>query len=148
VARDAERPLSAEGATLVRAAGEALRAGGVVPDILLASPLRRAQQTAELLSRALRWSGPIETCDALKPEASEEQFVELLRRRPADSCVVAVGHQPLLGSLTAMLLGRSGDVVGVKPSTIIWLDFAQWPRVEQGILRGLWGPELWEKLKL
>ena len=64
---DAERPLSDKGETQSKTLAKALHRCGIKFDHLFASPLVRAQQTADLMVKAWSHSGlSVETCDQLE----------------------------------------------------------------------------------
>src|SRR4026207_1064945 len=66
---DEDRPPSAQGGKQAAAVGRRLHRGGIVLDHLIASPLVRAQQTAQILRRHLQPKPEIATADALTPGA-------------------------------------------------------------------------------
>jgi len=127
VSKDSLRPLSAQGREDARLmAAELLRRGGA-PGMILHSPLLRAVQTAG------------ETASVLKPAKGAEQFQPLDNTRPADEVarelsaraasvdeVLAVGHQPQIGELAALLVGADFEM---SPATIIALELSPEPRV-------------------
>ncbi|GAB4136778.1 MAG: hypothetical protein Fur0037_01570 [Planctomycetota bacterium] len=101
--RDSDRALSPEGRdALRRAAPVYARLIGQDPRIL-ASPLRRAQETAALIAE--RTSGEVETGRDLLPEAPVSRAIDLLARLKAggEATVLLVGHQPHLGQLLGAL---------------------------------------------
>jgi phosphohistidine phosphatase len=103
---DSERPLTKDGIAKFEQAAAGLRkiAGSV--DLVLASPYRRAWQTAEILEHAAGWPAPME-CVELQPENSPATVIERCNRERAD-VIVLVGHEPLLGELAATLIDGEG----------------------------------------
>ena len=66
-------------------------------DVLAASPLTRAQQTARIVAK--EYDGlDVGTTSSLEPDSELEAFAEWLRARRAD-VVAVVGHEPHLGML-------------------------------------------------
>ena len=61
--------------------GRALAALEVTVDAIISSPLRRATQTASVVANEMGYKDQIVTDVALRPEATCQQFQELLRRR-------------------------------------------------------------------
>lgn len=104
-ASDAERELVAAGRSelqrVVRASANELSAVSK----LWVSPLRRAQQTADVVTDLL---GPIprETSDLLLPESSVSHALEMLEGLEASSYLL-VSHQPLVGELVNALCGKA-----------------------------------------
>lgn len=103
---DPNRYLSAEGRQTARGVGRTLRTEEIEFDAIIASPLVRAVQTAELIADAVDFLGVIETTSALVPGAQPPPAAELLAGK--GGAVAAVGHEPLLSILGAFLLAREG----------------------------------------
>jgi phosphohistidine phosphatase len=100
---DELRPLSDEGREQARELGERLRDDGVAPDVVLTSPLLRAQQTGEAL--AVATGSTSESDERLAPGATAEGVREAVSGR--GELVVVVGHQPDCGRIAATLGGGS-----------------------------------------
>lgn len=108
---DALRPLTEDGIRKMRRAVRGLRQ--LVPsiDLLAASPLTRAAQTAEIVRAEYDMPG-IQTTSSLEPDATVEEVVEWLGTLDAGT-VAVVGHEPQLGRLVTFLIG-GGDRTGVE----------------------------------
>lgn len=103
---DTLRPLTGRGRRRFAAAADGfVRLEGGGPDRILTSPLVRARQTAELLSRAAA-GAPIDMADALAPGQPVGAILAKARRLPGYR-IALVGHEPDLGHLAASLLGAS-----------------------------------------
>jgi phosphohistidine phosphatase len=142
VTADEERPLSERGVLQAEQLAMGLARLGVALDKILTSPLRRALQTAEVLSRKLERPG-LETnvCSQLAPGQSTKKLTKLLLRTDADNLIL-VGHEPDLSRHTAWLIGSkqtrleyskgamahvSCDAIPHKGSgTLLWLITPQW----------------------
>lgn len=108
--RDEDRALTAEGRKKMKRAARGLASLGVTPAHLLASPLVRAQQTAEIVVEALPQL-KIETCDLLAPGVDERALTRLINGAHAGRDVMLVGHEPDLGELLSFwLTGSRGGV--------------------------------------
>ncbi|OZY85078.1 phosphohistidine phosphatase SixA [Cellvibrio mixtus] len=72
-----------------------------------ASPLVRAQQTAQLARQYLPGI-PLQTTALLVPESEPEQLIDWLYQREAEGVesILLVSHQPLVGRLLALLCGK------------------------------------------
>lgn len=101
---DRDRWLTPRGREGARVLGRLLREQGVVPDAIVASPLPRAVQTAELLAAALDHFDPIATLRCLEPSAQPRVAAAEVHARGLS--VVVVGHEPSISALGAHLLGR------------------------------------------
>lgn len=134
---DAARALSARGRAQALAAAEGLRSLGIALDRILASPLRRAQETAALLAPALGHP-PIETAPVLDGGAPPEALLAALGACGDEERVALVGHMPVLGALVALAaagVGASGVALGT--ASVARIDFAGRPRAGAGRLRWL-----------
>ena len=140
---DRERALTEGGAHAVEAVARALAGLGVALDVLLASPLRRAQETAHLLAGPLA-ARATETLAALDGDTAA---ADLLRELPdwtrARRRVALVGHQPVLGELvTLATFGPGRAAVALSPGGVVRIDFEGAPRIAGGALVWLATPEL------
>jgi phosphohistidine phosphatase len=101
---DRDRWLSARGREAARILGRLLREQGVTPDAVVASPLPRAVQTAELIAAALDHLAPIATWRCLEPAAHPRVAAGELAT--LGGATLVVGHEPSISGLGAFLLGR------------------------------------------
>lgn len=108
-----------------------------------ASPLVRAQQTAEIAASYFPRL-KIQTTDLLVPEANPRALMNWLQELNAqidgsDQSVLLVSHQPLVGALVNLLCGKPGDyypmgtsslaaihaqVIAAGLGDLLWLDHA------------------------
>ena len=101
---DDDRWLTDKGRTVARKVGDRLREEGYAPDAIVTSPLVRAVQTAELVSRGLKFKGVVEVLAELAPDGSIRAAAAALEDR--GGLVVAVGHEPGISALASHLAGR------------------------------------------
>jgi phosphohistidine phosphatase SixA len=101
---DRDRWLSARGREAARILGRLLREQAVAVDAIVASPLPRAVQTAELLAAMLDYLEPIATRRYLEPSAQPR--VAAGEIATLGGAVIVVGHEPSISALGAFLLGR------------------------------------------
>ena len=109
--RDADRALTPEGIRKTTRAAIGLRCLGVQPDLILSSPLRRAEETAHLVAEALRPSPAVELYPALAAGASPAAVLGNLPRTRGVQQLMLVGHQPDLGYLASHLMTGSAELV-------------------------------------
>ncbi len=108
---DRERPLTSEGIARFKQAVDGLKELGGELDLVLTSPLVRAEHTAELLVAGLPSKPRIEDARG----AGARRPVAAVARRRIESCrsviarIALVGHEPDLGELAAKLLQARGD---------------------------------------
>ena len=139
---DAARPLSPRGALRARRAAAGLRKLSVRPGRVLASPLVRTRQTAEILAQYAGWPRAI-PCPPLVPGGSPQELLALLARTRGRR-VAVIGHQPDLGRLIALCLpGSAGSAAfELRKMAIASIAFTGTPRAGQGELRWLVPPKL------
>lgn len=79
------------------------------------SPARRAEQTAQALGRKYKLR------PTLAPGASASQLLELVQWPDANTTVLVVGHQPMLGQAIALLIGLQSTDCTIKKGALWWL---------------------------
>ena len=115
-ADDLARRLTAKGHAQAAAMAKWLRRHLPAGYTVLASPARRAQQTAAALHAA------IETEAHLAPGASVHAIVEAVRKHRDQGLVILVGHQPDLGRAAAHLVAHVHAEWPFDKGALWWLD--------------------------
>jgi phosphohistidine phosphatase len=130
---DALRPLTAEGIRKMKRTSQGLRE--IIPgiDVLVSSPLTRANETAEILRREYELDR-VETARELEPGTSLDDVVTWLGQY--DQGVVAiVGHEPQLGRLvTYLVTGSDRSAIELKKGGACLVEFEGKPRAGRGRL--------------
>jgi phosphohistidine phosphatase SixA len=111
---DELRPLSVRGREEARALGERLAAAA--PELVLASPLLRARETAAAIAKAA--GTEVRVDERLAPGATAGDLLEAVAG--AGGTVVAVGHQPDCSEI-AFALG-AGTVVDFPPAGVVEIE--------------------------
>lgn len=122
---DGDRQLTAKGRDKTQRIAQRLQAIGVEFDLILTSPLVRAQQTAQILmDRGL--SPHLETFFPLSPgEDMPQGLVQLAQEygHRSHRCLALIGHEPDLGNWAEYLaFGSSQGKLTVKKAGIIGLN--------------------------
>jgi phosphohistidine phosphatase len=131
---DAERPLTAEGARKMRRTARGLHEIVPMIDVLAASPLVRANETADIVRREYEIDC-IETADVLKPDVALEDVVSWMAKYTA-GVVAIVGHEPQLGRLVTYLVsGVDNGGVELKKGGASMIEFDGKPVQGGGRLR-------------
>lgn len=117
---DAQRELTAQGCMEVDRTAEALREA-FEPTVIAASPLVRAQQSAERVCRVLG-SAPFETWQELTPSASCGRVCEKIKNVACDRLLL-ISHQPFVTDFVEYLTGefvmmRTGVAVMIELSHV------------------------------
>ena len=139
---DERRPLTADGRKKMRRAARGLRQLAPSIDLLGASPLVRAAQTAEIVADVYGALAPV-TVGALTPERAPGDFLSWLRdAAPGHEVVAAVGHEPHLSGLVSWLLTghATPSVVELRKGAACLIRFDGEPKKGEGCLEWLLQP--------
>jgi phosphohistidine phosphatase len=109
---DADRPLTDKARERMVRVVSGLRKLGVQPELILASPLKRAADTAAIVAEGLG-KVPIETLRELSPGSDLSALIAKLRPHLGLRELALVGHQPDLVHLAAFLLSGLADTCEV-----------------------------------
>jgi phosphohistidine phosphatase len=102
---DLERPLSRRGTHAAEAMARRLLELKLVPDLLLASPARRAQQTAQLLARGLSLAARCVQREEGLYLGSAADLLSIARKSgPRVTHLMVIAHNPGLSELAELLL--------------------------------------------
>lgn len=122
-ATDFDRPLSRKGVGQSERVGDFCRANGLIPGVVVHSPVLRAAQTASIV--AARWGG---SASALIEErrlscgVTPGEIDGLLSEFARFESIMLVGHQPDLGCYIAHALGTAGPGVHVRKASLTALS--------------------------
>jgi phosphohistidine phosphatase len=128
---DERRPLSAEGVGQAKRTAARLAARSVRPDRIVSSPADRAFETARIVAGALgTGDGRFGTDDRVYDASEAGHLLRVIRGLDdGDAVVVLVGHQPVLGELTAFLVPFFSMPFPRAAAACIALDVASWKDV-------------------
>jgi len=134
---DGRRPLSARGRRRFQDGARGLASLVAEIDLLVASPLVRARQTADLLAAAYREPPPRRDSEALLPGAHPQELAAWLQEHglhdsggelSAGATVAVVGHEPHLSFLVSWLVAGSGQPwIRLKKGSAVLLELAGRP---------------------
>lgn len=141
---DRLRPLTADGAAKTARAMAGLAVLGLRPDRILASPLVRARETAELLAAAFDPAPTVEIDPSLVPSGDPLEAVRALARGGVARAAL-VGHEPSIsGTLSALLGGGKVAVASdFKKAAVALVDL---PTRGSGILLAFLPPRALRRL--
>lgn len=108
---DADRRLTPDGERKMGRIAAGLKQLGVLPDVVLSSPLRRAEETAAVITSVLAPKADVEIYSLLAPGHEAADVAKGLRAYRNAREAVLVGHQPDLGLLASFLLTGSAHLV-------------------------------------
>lgn len=114
---DFERALIEKGRRQARDAATLLQSSGLLPDIVLTSPLVRARQTAEEFCETAGIPAPIVQPWLAAGMSAQTALGELVGFREFER-VAIVGHEPDLSELIQWTLGAHGNGIEMKKGAI------------------------------
>jgi phosphohistidine phosphatase len=135
---DAERALNPRGRRDAAAAGDWLRAQGLIPDLVLCSTARRARQTWQQVAAGLAAAVTVRE-DPRLYEAGAAELLAVIRAAPPDTATLMyVGHNPAAQELASGLLGQAEGfptaAIAVIGLAVPWASAA----AGDGALAGFW----------
>lgn len=135
-ASDADRALTEEGTSKTVRVAHGLRTLGVKPEVILSSPLRRAQETAEILASVLAPKVLVEIYPHLAFGHEPQDVTKGLHAHRGAQQVMLVGHQPDMGELASFLLSGSAHIspLPFKKAATAAVTVASLPPRSAGVL--------------
>ncbi len=120
---DETRPLTEEGKKKTKKVAQEIQKVGVTFDVILASPLVRAQQTAAIL-QTVGLTETLETFSPLAPGGDLQGWIQWWQEHSkATAAIALVGHQPNLGNWAELLVwGQAQEKFVVKKAGVIGLN--------------------------
>jgi phosphohistidine phosphatase len=137
---DIRRPLSPEGRKQAGRISEKLAERNVNPDRIIASPADRAFDTARALAAAFQADETlIRTDERIYDASAAGDLLDVVRDLDDGlSAVLLVGHQPVIGELTALLCPEYSGTFPKAGAACIGMDIASWREAGFGAGKLLW----------
>ena len=139
---DAKRELTDEGRKKLQNVLRAAARARVRPELVLSSPLVRAIQTAEMVREILDVESPVQLTPLLVPEGHPHKVWEELRGLRNFGEILLAGHQPMLGELTAYLLGSPDLQVHMTKAALLSIEIENTRGEPRGILNWMLTPKI------
>jgi len=145
--KDSERALTLAGRKEVVVVSKSLRELGLKFDKIVSSPLKRAHETAQILSEELE-NQNVEVWNELKPEGSRADLYKRISRFKQDSALLICGHEPYLSTMISELIGGSGMTrISLKKSGIAKVRVNTFVPKASGELRWLLTPRILKRIR-
>ena len=145
--KDAERSLTVAGRREMEEIATSMLSQGMRFDRVLASPIKRAYETAAIVSKTFKTPSLLEQWNELRPEASRPDLYRKLSRLKQDSEVLLVGHEPYLGTLIGeMVSGNGNSHISLKKGGLAKIRVTSFVPKASGELRWLLTPKQIRKL--
>ncbi|HVL69907.1 MAG TPA: phosphohistidine phosphatase SixA [Vicinamibacterales bacterium] len=143
---DSKRPLTSAGLARLRKEAKALADLGVGFDVIVASPLVRTKQTAEIFAQTSAPAPQVILSDALAPAGSAASVFQELARHARKGRIALVGHEPNLGELAARMIGARVPLA-FKKGAVCRIDFDVLPPKGTGQLRWFVTPRMLRRIR-
>ena len=124
-ANDEKRTLTAKGSKQARSIGKFCLEHGFVPEIILSSPLVRAEETARLVARELNLPKLVQIEEVLRPGMTAERLFSCLEKYSGKASVMLVGHEPDFSSLAGALIGGHAESVHFRKATLMSVNLQE-----------------------
>ncbi|MBV8140576.1 MAG: phosphohistidine phosphatase SixA [Verrucomicrobia bacterium] len=134
-ATDETRALTAKGSKQAQGIGKFCRDRGIVPGLILSSPLKRAEETARLVAGELELPKLVQISEFLRAGMTAERalsnlresFTEILKRdkQLEMASIMLVGHEPDFSNLTGILIGARPTSVHFRKATLMGLSLQE-----------------------
>lgn len=138
---DGDRPLTDEGRKKLALVCRGLSYLVEDWDVILASPLVRARQTADAIAAYFETTHLVQEAPILAPGHTTKQLVDILKDLPPVKSILAVGHEPSLSQhLSCFLFGTPRGKFDFKKAGVACVDFPDRPEEGEGTLEWMMGP--------
>jgi phosphohistidine phosphatase len=135
--RDFDRPLNDRGKDDAKLIGRFMRERSISPDLVISSPAKRAQRTAELVTKAAGLTINIALDERIYEADVHRLLLVVSQIEPAMNVVMLVGHNPGFEDLVEVLTGRPPRL---PTASLAQIDLAveEWNKVRAGAGKLKW----------
>lgn len=106
--KDVDRPLTGRGKRDADAMGRYMQANGLIPDVVLCSPSRRARSTWDQVAAKIKSKPKVFFENKIYTSETGEDLLTFMREHGQGKAILLVGHNPSLAIL-ARQLSRKGE---------------------------------------
>lgn len=147
---DRIRPLTSAGKAEIFEIAKALKIIGLKFDLVVTSPLKRAYDTAMIVSEVFNIGNKVQVWNELAPEGQKTDLYRKISELKEEYIVLMVGHQPLLGEMANDMIhrGKSSPCnLVLKKGGIMRIRLLTKGNVPRGELLWLMSPGLLRNVK-
>jgi phosphohistidine phosphatase len=147
IKNDFQRPLTQAGIDELGLVVKALKRLEVGADLVIASPLIRAKQTAEIIRLGLGTPQALEISEALCPGAPTSDLFKALSQFTAFEQIFLVGHEPDMSRIAGTLLWCGAEFnMPFKKAGIARIDISDVPPSFPGRLKWFLTPKIMSQI--
>src|ERR1700691_3762215 len=143
--RDDDRVLSKKGIRVTTAMAALLKKAEFdQPEIIITSPLPRAEETARIMLEEFAPNAKFEINEGLRPSGSLEGAMAIIASKKEYEVVMLAGHDPLFSRLASVLVsGEDRSTIEMKKSAVALFELTRFdaPRM-RGVLRAFLPPKI------
>lgn len=144
---DSLRPLTEKGRDKMKDIASALKGLDVNPNLIVSSPYVRAQQTAEILAKVLKYKQELTFSDALVPMGNADHIIGEINEKYTVDELVLVGHEPCLSVLIGTLIAGNPELaINIKNGGVCCLSSDDLHTERKAVLEWVLTPKLLTKL--
>ena len=148
--KDFDRPLTSTGQKEIESISISLKKLKINFDRIITSPLKRAHQTAVIVSNVFAIEDRVEDWGELKPEGNRLELYKKLSQLKSDLSLLIIGHQPYLCEMIGDLIfdhdGDNDPRIILKKSGLAKIVITSFMPTMKGELRWLLSPKLLRKI--
>jgi len=148
--KDFDRPLTSTGQKEIESISISLKKLKINFDRIITSPLKRAHQTAVIVSNVFAIEDRVEDWGELKPEGNRLELYKKLSQSKSDLSLLIIGHQPYLSEMIGDLIfdhdGDNDPRIILKKSGFAKIVITSFMPTVKGELRWLLSPKLLRKI--
>lgn len=139
---DFERPLNDRGFATVPLIGKTIRERDLIPELIVASPAKRAKQTAELVKEAAEIAVETRFDGRIYAASTSELVAVVSELNDQSNSAMLVGHNPGFENMVRVLTGEF-ETMPTAAFAVIDLEIEKWNEIspECGVLRDLLRPK-------
>jgi phosphohistidine phosphatase len=133
--RDYDRPLNSRGKHNAPMMGKRLLSTGILPDVIVSSPAKRAKKTAQLIASVIGFNPKEIVFNQEIYEAGHSKLLKIIRDFDDDwQNIMMIGHNPGFTDLAEALTGETYDNLPTCAICCIEFDIETWAdvRVREG----------------
>lgn len=149
ITSDSVRPLTSSGKAEIHEIAKALKIIGLKFDIVVTSPLKRAYDTAMIVSDVFNIGKKVQVWNELAPEGKKIELYRKISHIREEYTVLIVGHQPLLGQIVNDIIHNekpSSSNILLKKGGVIRIRLLRKSNIPKGELRWLLTPRVLKKI--
>jgi phosphohistidine phosphatase len=142
---DRIRPLTSAGKSELFEIAKALKTIGLKFDLVVASPLKRAYDTAMIVSDVFNIDSKVHVWNELAPEGKKTDVYHKISQLREEYSVLIVGHQPLLGEMVNEIIHKSKSSpcnFVLKKGGIVRIRLLRKSNIPKGELKWLLTPRI------